>query len=67
VEDKTIPRNDLEAWPWVNPSYVVKINRKATDIAFIEIDPTQRMADVERKNNLVDLSQGLKPYEDATK
>jgi hypothetical protein len=67
VEDRAIPRNDLEAWPWVNPSYVVKINHRTTDIQAIEIDPTLRMADIERKNNMIDISQGLKPYESSTK
>jgi hypothetical protein len=67
VEDKTIVRNDLEAWPWVNPFYTVRINRKSTEIASIEIDPTWRMADIERKNNSIDLTLGLKPYENTTK
>jgi hypothetical protein len=67
IEDRTIPRNDLEAWPWVNPTYVVKVNRRTTEIASMEIDPTLRMADVERKNNVIDLTQGLKGYEAVTK
>jgi hypothetical protein len=67
VEDKTINRLDLEAWPWVYPTYTLSINHKAEDISSIEIDPSQRMADVERKNNVVDLSQGLKPFVDTTR
>jgi hypothetical protein len=67
IEDRTIPRNDLEAWPWVNPAYVVKINRRASEIASVEIDPTLRMADIERRNNVVDMSVGMKAYEDVTK
>jgi hypothetical protein len=67
IEDRTIPRNDLEAWPWVNPTYVVKVNRRTTEIASMEIDPTLRMADVERKNNVIDLTQGMKGYEAVTK
>jgi hypothetical protein len=62
VEDETIQRFDLEEWPWVNPSYTLKINHKANEISLVEIDPTQRMADIERKNNQVDLSRGLKAY-----
>jgi hypothetical protein len=62
VEDETIQRFDLEEWPWVNPSYTLKIDHKANEISVIEIDPSQRMADVERKNNQVDLSRGLKAY-----
>jgi hypothetical protein len=67
VENKDVQRSDLEAWPWVNPSYVLKINHKASDISAIEIDPTLRLADIDRKNNKVDLSQSVKAYEDPTK
>jgi hypothetical protein len=67
IEDKTLPRNDLEAWPWVNPSYIVKINKRSSEIATIEIDPSLRMADIDRKNNLVDLTENLKQYEDPIK
>jgi hypothetical protein len=66
VEDKTLPRTDLEAWPWVNPTYTVKVPHKADDIAFVQIDPSQRMADVETKNNIIDIQEGLKAYEDPT-
>lgn len=67
VEFNDIARTDLVAWPWVNPTYVVKINRPASEISSVEIDATQRLADVDRKNNAVDLTAGLKPYEDKTK
>ncbi len=67
VEDQSIQRRDLEAWPWVNPTYTLKINRKASDIASLEIDPTLRMADVERKNNKVEIGSQIKAYEDPTK
>jgi len=63
VEDKSMNRIDLLAWPWVNPTYVVKVNKKASEIATIEIDPTERMADLERKNNLVDFSKAVIPFE----
>ena len=67
VEGQSIQRLDLDAWPWVYPTYTMSIPRKAEEIASIEIDPSYRMADVERKNNSVDLSMGLKPYSDQTK
>jgi hypothetical protein len=62
-----MPRNDLNAWPWVYPTYNLTLKRKAEEVATIEIDPSMRLADVERKNNLVDLSHGLKPFSDQTK
>jgi aminopeptidase N len=67
VDDKTIQRNDLQAWPWVNPTYTLKIGRKAEEIATLEIDPTQRMADIDRKNNKVDADAARIPYQDPTK
>lgn len=62
VEDKTMQRIDLEAWPWVNPTYTFRINHKADDIAKIEIDPSLRMADMDRKNNVLDIELETVPY-----
>lgn len=67
VEDQGMARTDLEAWPWVNPTYVVKVNKRAAEITSIEIDPSLRLADLDRKNNVADLSQGLKAYTNPTK
>ena len=55
VEDKSVTRIDLDAWPWVNPSYSVKINRSTSEIESVEIDASQRLADVNRKNNKISL------------
>jgi len=67
VEIQSVGRTDLESWPWVNPSYVVKVNRKSAEISTIEIDPTLRMADIDRKNNKLDLNHALKAYTNPTK
>lgn len=67
VEDETVMRNDLVAWPWVRPDYTVRINRPPEQIASIVIDPSLRMADVNRENNSIDLSRGMKAYSDPTK
>lgn len=67
VEDITMKRNELDAWPWVNPSYTLKISRKASDIESIEIDPSQRMADINRKNNKVTISDKSIPYKNPTR
>ncbi|MTI20702.1 M1 family peptidase, partial [Fulvivirga sp. RKSG066] len=48
VEDQNVQRMTLEEWPWTNPSYTLKINRKASEIKSIEIDASERMADIER-------------------
>jgi len=45
-----------EPWKWTHPTYVVTFKHKLTDLKRAEIDPSKRMADVERKNNLLELS-----------
>ena len=67
VDDEHIVRNELVAWPWVNPSYTARISREAGEISRIEIDPSQRMADVNRENNAVEFEGAFKPYEDPTR
>jgi len=67
IEDKTMERSDLVAWPWVNPSYTLSVNHTMADITSIEIDPSLRMADKERKNNKLDLTQSLTPYQSKTR
>jgi len=40
-----------EDWPWTNPTYTLEIPVKFKNVKKVEIDPTIRMADVERENN----------------
>ena len=53
VEDNTIPRTTHAEWQWASRTYTIQVNRKLTDIVDIEIDPSQRLADVDRRNNLL--------------
>ncbi len=46
-----IPRTVKPDWPWVNPTYTLKIPTSTSDIESIEIDPSQRLADIDRSNN----------------
>ena len=41
-----------EDWPWTNPTFNLCINEKMEDIARIEIDPSLRLSDVNRTNNI---------------
>jgi hypothetical protein len=41
----------MEDWPWVNPTYEFEIPCKLKEVEQIIIDPTWRMADIERGNN----------------
>ncbi len=59
AEDPTLQRVELETWFWVNPTYTFKISKSGADIVSLEIDPSLRMADVERKNNKLDIKDLL--------
>ena len=39
-------------WAWTNPQYSLNLPIKLNDILNIEIDPSERMADIERINNV---------------
>lgn len=44
-------------WPWVNPTYTLKIDRPSSEIISLEIDPTQRLADINRDNNSINIKE----------
>jgi hypothetical protein len=43
-------------WRWTHPTYVLSFPDKLTNVVKVEIDPSKRMADVDRKNNLLQLN-----------
>ena len=47
-----LQRTILEDWPWVYPTYEMIVPRPRNDIQKIEIDPSRRMADINRANNI---------------
>lgn len=51
-ENPEIERTVLPDWPWVFPDYSFVMDIPQENIARIEIDPTRRMADVDRDNNI---------------
>jgi hypothetical protein len=55
-ENKMQQRQVMEEWKWTHPVYVVETKRRLTDIKAVEIDPSKRMADIDRKNNLLELN-----------
>lgn len=56
IEDATVPRSLHEAWRWTHPNYVLEVEGKLSELKLIEIDPSQRMADVDRSNNKLELN-----------
>lgn len=55
-ETPDIKRTVGEAWKWTQSTYTFEINRKLLDLKRIEIDPGNRMADGERRNNKLELT-----------
>ncbi len=54
-ETATQKREIYEPWKWTHPTYILTIKEKLINMTAVEIDPTKRMADIERKNNLLEL------------
>ena len=46
-----------EDWPWTNPTYELIINTPVGQIETVEIDPGQKMADMNRDNNLYQVTK----------
>ena len=53
VEDTSIKRLVYKACKWTTPTIVIESDNKLFNISEVEIDPTRRMADVDRRNNLL--------------
>jgi len=58
-EDASISRKIYEPWKWTHITYIIESSHKLGDISIGEIDPSQRLADVQRKDNKINLS-GIK-------
>ena len=56
AEDTSIPRITCVPWKWTIPTYEFETSHKLTDLKVIEIDPSKRMADVNRNNNRLELT-----------
>jgi hypothetical protein len=55
AEEGQSPRIVYEAWKWTHPTYAIQTKKRLIDIASVEIDPTLRLADIDRKNNRIEL------------
>jgi len=54
-ENTDVQRIVYSPWYWTNPTYTIETTRRLMDLRIAEIDPSKRMADVERKNNKIEL------------
>ena len=58
IEGNYKNRKDYSEWKWTSPTYVIETKRKLADLRIVEIDPSQRLADIDRKNNRMDIKWG---------
>ena len=54
-EDEKIPFTEHEVWGWMQPTYTLSFKERLINISKIEIDASGRMADMNRKNNVLEL------------
>ena len=55
-ENLNLARLVAPDWAWTNPTYILLLPESSTLISRIEIDPSGRMADVDRTDNVIQLS-----------
>jgi hypothetical protein len=55
AEDPAIERKIYEEWRWTNPVYTIETTRRLADLTMVEIDSTHRMADINRKDNKLEI------------
>jgi hypothetical protein len=53
--EDSLPRKVYPAWRWTHDTYTIETDKRLGNISVVEIDPTLRLADVERKNNRLKL------------
>lgn len=54
-QEGDIKRTVFAPWKWTHRVYVFELNRKLLDLKSVEIDPRQQTADMERKDNKLEL------------
>ena len=53
-EDTAVEQFVQEDWPWTNPTYELVLPVPLEEILSLAIDPSQRLADIDRSNNLLE-------------
>ncbi|MEO7308997.1 MAG: M1 family metallopeptidase [Chitinophagaceae bacterium] len=53
--ENNFPRKVYAPWPFINETYTINTSQKISDIVNVEIDPSQRLADVDKLKNKLEL------------
>jgi hypothetical protein len=56
AEENQTSRKVYTEWKWTDPTYTIQSSRKLADMVSVEIDPSYRMADIDRRNNKLNLN-----------
>ena len=56
ADDKEGKRVVHEEWRWTHPTYNIQFKHRLTDLKKVEIDPSKKMADVDQRNNILQLN-----------
>ncbi len=54
-EDPAIPTIVYDAWKWTQATYTVETTHRITDIITVEIDPSQRLAETNRRDDKLEM------------
>lgn len=55
AENDKQSRTVHEAWRWTDPTFTFSFKQKIATLIKVEIDPTKRLADIDRRNNVLEL------------
>jgi len=55
IEDSSLPRKVYSPWKWTHATYTLSTTKKLATVTLVDIDPSQRLADIDRKNNQLKL------------
>ena len=55
--DSSVVVTNLSPWKWANSEYSFFIEDNNKKVVFIEIDPSKRLADIDQKNNVFNISK----------
>lgn len=53
--ENSVPRVVEQSWKWTHPTYTLTLDGKLSGLEWIEIDPTHRLADVNEKDNFLEV------------
>lgn len=53
--EDSMQRKVYSVWKWTHTGYILEFDKRLSELTTVEIDPTQRMADVDRRNNKLEL------------